>query len=203
MAPCRPRRLPHFAARWLIVVCCFFVRFHDPGEGGGGLRPPGATATRKKILDGHFRGLCLRRRRPAAGPNGHHPKEAAGARGRVRRGRWVPSEGPTTSGREIAISDLWSKTGSRERSPGPRAAATPRMARKEVALMACGLGRARQRRAATTEAAKVRSTDIMAAISSIVSPLPGISSSVRPLAQIALVESFMTLKGRSTRARFS
>ena len=155
MTPPAPQRLSHVDARMLIVVCFFFGVFHDPGEGGGGLRPPGAIATRKKILDGHFGGLCLQRRRPAAGPNGHQPKEAAGARGRVRRGRWVLPEGPATSGREIAISDLWSKTGSRERAPAPCVATTPRMVSREVVLMACGLRRARRRRAATTEAATV------------------------------------------------
>ena len=64
-------------------------------------------------------------------------------------------EGPATSGCEIAISDLWSKMGSLEISPGPRAANTPRIVSKEVVLMTSGLGRARRRCAVTTEAATI------------------------------------------------
>ena len=47
--PAAPQRLPHVAAHRLIVVCYFFHVFHDPREGCGGLRPPGAVATPKNL----------------------------------------------------------------------------------------------------------------------------------------------------------
>lgn len=71
----------------------------------------------------------------------------------VRRGRRVLREGPATTGCEIAIFDVSQYMGPRERAPGTCAATTPRMVSREVVLMSCGLGRARRRRAAATEAA--------------------------------------------------
>ena len=45
-------RFPRVAAGRLIVVCDFFCPLHDHGEGGGSLRPPGATRFSRCILDG-------------------------------------------------------------------------------------------------------------------------------------------------------
>ena len=47
MTPPGPQRLSHIAARMLVIVCFFFGVFHDPGEGCGDLRPPGAAAAPK------------------------------------------------------------------------------------------------------------------------------------------------------------
>ena len=67
-------------------------------------------------------------------------------------------EGPATFGYKIEISDLWSKMGSREISPGPRATKTLKIVSKEVVLMNSGMGRARRRCAATTAAAMIVGT---------------------------------------------
>ena len=64
-------------------------------------------------------------------------------------------EGPATFGYEIAISNLWSKMGSREISPGPRATKTLKIVSKEVLLMTSGMGRARRQCAATMAAATI------------------------------------------------
>jgi len=77
------RRLP-------VVDCCLAFFCPPPRPQRGGRKSKAARRRRpaKKIRDGRFGRLRLQRRHLALAPNGHRIREATGACGSVRLGRW-------------------------------------------------------------------------------------------------------------------